>query len=437
MKKVLIITYYWPPSGGSGVQRWMFFCKYLAEFNIKPIVLTVDEKKASYRFFDQSFLKNTEGIEVYKTNTIEPLQFYSYLLSGNKKEGIPQGFAGENEPGVFQKASRFLRGNLFIPDARIGWNSFAYKKALEIIEREKIDIVITTGPPHSTHLIGLKLKKKLGLNWIADFRDPWTELYYNRFLYRTGWAKRKDATLEEKVLEKADKVISVGPTLTRMLQDKVNANKDKFHVIFNGYDHKMFESLKPQKDKERFTILHLGVLGESQPILPFLEAIKKLMKEIPSSPEKIKLLLVGNVSPFYAKEIELVIPEIDFEIRKYIPHRDAIQLMLNAELLLNSLAEAENSKMLISGKLMEYVATGNPVLALGDTEGDSAFVLREIEQAEVYSRKDMEGIYGFLKGVFEKWDNGKLEQKTPIGIMKYSRKETTRELSEIIKSFGL
>lgn len=159
MKKVLIITYYWPPSGGSGVQRWMYFCKYLKDFGIEPIVITVDEKKASYRNLDFSFCELVEDIEVYKTNTLEPLKFYSKIMSGDKNAAIPTAFAGESQPNYFQKISRFIRGNFFLPDARIGWVKYAVRMAKNVIANNDISYLITTGPPHSTHLIGLKLKK--------------------------------------------------------------------------------------------------------------------------------------------------------------------------------------------------------------------------------------------------------------------------------------
>ena len=184
MRKALIITYYWPPSGGSGVQRWMYFAKYLKDFGIDPIVVTVDEKKASYKYIDESFVELVKDIEVNKTGTWEPLKLYSKLTSGDSNAAIPLGFTGESRPTLFQKLSRAIRGNFFIPDSRIGWNCFAFKEAKKVISENKIDVIITTGPPHSAHLVGLKLKKYFDIPWIADFRDPWTGLYYNKFLYR-------------------------------------------------------------------------------------------------------------------------------------------------------------------------------------------------------------------------------------------------------------
>ena len=196
MKKVLIITYYWPPSGGSGVQRWMYFAKYLPNFGVEPFVLTVNPVFASYKFIDESFLKKTESIRVFKTASSEPFNIYSKLIGKSKMEAIPQGFAGESNPGILQKFSRFVRGNFFIPDARKGWVKFAFNEAEKIIVREKIDLIITTGPPHSSHLIGLRLKKKFDIKWIADLRDPWTDIYYYKDLLHTKRSAEKDLKLE-------------------------------------------------------------------------------------------------------------------------------------------------------------------------------------------------------------------------------------------------
>ncbi|MBA7559552.1 hypothetical protein ES708_01167 [subsurface metagenome] len=188
-KKVLIITYYWPPSGGAGVQRWLKFVKYLPEFNIQPYVLSVNPKYASFPLLDKSLEKEVpESVQVFKTKSREPFSFYKKVTGESE---IPYaGFVNQGNPGFLNKIARAIRGNLFIPDARVGWNKFALKKALEIIQKYEIDTLITTSPPHSTQLIGLKLKNKTGVNWIADLRDPWTDIYYYKQMYHTIWAKK-------------------------------------------------------------------------------------------------------------------------------------------------------------------------------------------------------------------------------------------------------
>ena len=218
MKKILIITYYWPPSGGAGVQRWVKFIKYFNKYNIKPYVITVDPNSASYPLVDNTLSNDIpKNTPVYLTKTFEPYNYYKKI---NKKEIPYAGFANEGNPNLIQKTARFIRGNFFIPDARKGWNKFAYAKALEVIEKENIDSVITTSPPHSTQLIGLKLKKELNIKWIADLRDPWTDIYYYESMLHTKWAKLKDEAYEKEVIEKADQLIVVSDSIKQLLASK-------------------------------------------------------------------------------------------------------------------------------------------------------------------------------------------------------------------------
>lgn len=434
MTKVLIITYYYPPSGGSGVQRWMYFTKYMKEFGFHPYVVTVEPQNASYKFLDENFLKHVENVEVYKTKTLEPLKAYSKLVGGDARADIPQGFAGESNPGFFRKLSRFIRGNLFIPDARIGWNRFAFKKASELILKEGIQFVITNGTPHSTHLVGLKLKKKFGIKWIADFRDPWGEAYYNKHLYRTSIAEKIDHRLEQKVLDQADMVTTIGPGMMKLLKAKLSpANQNKVKYVYNGYDDEIFRGLIKNKEK-KFTILHLGILSENQPIKPFLVALKRVAEAIPDFRLKSKISYVGKVSPSILQETKELLPEIELEIIEYVPHASAIQHILNANLLLNSLAQTDESKLLISGKLMEYIASGNPVLVLGNPQGDAAELLSGMEVAKVFDRGNTDGIIDFVNRVYNDWKSGKQYEKTEIS--KFSRHETTREYVNLLKELS-
>lgn len=433
MKKILIITYYWPPSGGSGVQRWMYFCKYLPLYNIQPVVITVDEKKASYKSFDYTFNEKIKDTEVYKTKTSEPLRFYSWLISGDKHKAIPVGISDYKKPSFFQKISRAIRGNFYIPDARKGWVKYAFRKASEIIQEQEITLVITTSPPNSSHFIGKKLKEKFGIKWIADFRDPWSEIYYNKQLYRFKWAQKKDEKYEREILSTADFVLTIGPSMKDHLIKRGFINPDKIDYIYNGYDQDVFESLVPQKDNEKFVITHIGVLGDNQPITSFLAAIKKFLTENKDAVHKIKLLLVGNVSENNVREIKEIIPEIAFELKDYVPQQEAIRYMLNSNLLLNSLAVMDNSQMLISGKLMEYIATGNPIICLGDEHGDAANLLTDIDNAKVFDRKNQDAMQEFLYETYNLWKSGKNNNDNKKQILQYSRKSTAQRLAEVIE----
>jgi glycosyltransferase involved in cell wall biosynthesis len=234
MPKVLIVTYYWPPGSGAGVQRWLKFSKYLPSLGWEPVILTVDPGYASYPAIDNTLEKDIpESIKVYKTKATDYFRIYK-----KDKSGIPSaGFANSDESGFKAKILRFIRGNFFIPDPRKGWNKFAFRKACEIIEQEKISFVITTSPPHSTQLIGLKLKKKYpAINWIADLRDPWTDIYYYSMFYHTFLARSIDRLLEKKVLLGADRIITVGKSLKELFSGKAEGLGRKIRVITNGFD---------------------------------------------------------------------------------------------------------------------------------------------------------------------------------------------------------
>lgn len=433
--KILLVTYYWPPCGGSGVQRWIYFCKYLSDFGIHPIVITVDEKKASYRFLDPSLNIHVKDVEVYKTDTIEPLRLYSKIISGDDSNAIPIGFAGESEPNLFKKISRAIRGNFFIPDARIGWVKYASRKANEIILKEKIKLIITNGPPHSTHFVGLNMKKKYGLTWLADFRDPWTDLHYNKFLYRTKWSELKDSKLERKILNKADIVLTIGPSMKKHLIRKGNIEQGKVFYIFNGYDEDDFTNITNMTNPECFTISHIGMLSDSQPMVAFLNALKYFYDNKHPVCKYLKLRLIGNVSPKNLSDVKNIVPELKMEHVGYVPKKEAISYMLSSDLLFNSLAEMENSELLISGKLMEYVASGKPILCLGNPNGDAAFLLKDCQYSGVYSRTDIKGIILYLKTIFDNWINKTNFAFKSEKVSQYSRYETTRQLSNLLKEY--
>ncbi|MFI5203664.1 MAG: glycosyltransferase [Flavobacteriales bacterium] len=431
-EKVLVITYYWPPSGGSGVQRWMYFCKYLPENGIMPYVITVDPKKASYKVEDESFSEHVKHIPVFVTSTFEPLKLYSRITTGSSSEGIPQGFAGEKKPGFLKRMARYIRGNWFIPDARKGWNKFALKKAEEIIRKEGITKIITTGPPHSSHLIGLALKKKYNVKWIADFRDPWLELYYNQYLYRSKKSVSHDADLEKRVLEHCDAVITVGPSLVKLLKAKIPAAAAKVSFILNGFDDETMSAIHDNPPTEKFIISHIGVLGETQPITSLLATLKSLESEKKITPSETEMHITGNVSPSILEEIKTICPWLTVVVKKYVPHTEALRQMKKSHLLLNSQPEIGESTYMISGKLMEYLASGNPVLVLGNPAGDAAGMLNEFKYCRVFDRKNEAGIKEHIYSVYTCWKEGK-DARHPVDNLFFSRRNNTVQLAEIIK----
>lgn len=435
MAKVLIITYYWPPSGGSGVQRWVYFARHLRELGFEPIVITVDETKASYKFIDESFGNLVKEVEVHKTDTFEVLKLYSKIMGGDERKFIPQGFAGEKKPGFFQRVSRFVRGNFFIPDARVGWVKYARAKAAEIIKAEGIKTVITTGPPHSTHLVGLYLKKKLNINWFADLRDPWTEIYYNELLFQTDYAKNVNKRLEKKVLETANRVTTVGPTLASLLAAKLQpAAQAKVNVLYNGYDSDKMAGLPAYQQSKKFIISFIGILSDSQPINAFVEGLKMFFIQVPDALANVEFQSAGEMSTGIEQDLLEALPQAQIVRLGYLPHQQALAQMSASDLLFNSLAETPDSKLLISGKLMEYLASGRPVLCLGDTGGDAANLLNKFERSAIFSRTEAEKIAAFIKDIYLLWQKNENGSITRPGIEEYSRRAVTRKLAELIKN---
>lgn len=435
MAKVLIITYYWPPSGGSGVQRWVYFARHLRELGFEPIVITVDETKASYKFIDESFGNLVKEVEVHKTDTFEVLKLYSKIMGGDDRKFIPQGFAGEKKPGFFQRVSRFIRGNFFIPDARVGWVKYARAKAEEIIKKEGIKTVITTGPPHSTHLVGLHLKNKLDINWIADLRDPWTEIYYNELLFQTNYAKNVNKRLEKKVLETANKVTTVGPTLAALLADKLaSTQKAKVNVLYNGYDSDKMAGLPAYTKSNKFIISFIGILSDSQPINAFVDGLRLFFMDVVDSINNVEFHSAGEVSNGIEQNLLQVMPATRIVKHGYLPHQKALAQMSASDLLFNSLAEMPESKLLISGKLMEYLASGRPVLCLGDTSGDAANLLNKFERSAIFARNEAEKIAAFIKDIYLLWQKNENGSIVRPGIEEYSRRAVTQKLATLIKT---
>lgn len=387
-KKVLIVTYYWPPSGGSGVQRWMYFAKYLKRLGWEPIVLTVDEKSASYSILDKSLEVEVEGIRVIKTQTREPLRWYSRLKSGSAHKGIPQGEV--DTKGILSKVAAFVRGNFFIPDARKGWVPFAVKAAKECIESEKIRHLITTGPPHSAHLIGLALSKSYSLNWWADFRDPWTSIFYNAQLYRSTIAEKRDAAWERKVLLAASGIITtVGGELQQKLMEK--APQQNFVRLPNGFDAELMTAVNGEVNTSYFHIVYTGLLTRNQAYPEFLLALQRIKTQ-----RSICFSLAGNIDDSILKEIKETLPNVRVKCHGYLPHAEAVALMKSGDLLLNFIFEGAQTEM-ISGKVLEYLATAVPVLSLGDPNSEAGLFMGQGSCAKMISPENTKGLQDFIQ----------------------------------------
>jgi len=432
LTKVLIVTYYWPPSSGSGVQRWMYFAKYLSAYGITPIILTVDPDKASYRKTDQSFNDFIQEVQVYRTKTLEPLKLYSLLTTGSTRKGIPQGTVGADKKGLFSKVSRYIRGNVFIPDARIGWKKYAVKEAKKIIKAHNIELVITTGPPHSTHLIGRVLHRLHGVKWIADLRDPWTEIYYKDDLLQSEKSQLKDRKLEQSVLEEATSIITIGPSMAELLSNKIPSQKEKVRYIYNGYDAHKTNMIQAVKSKDNLVISFVGLLTDAMPHTSFSQALRLFKQQNKNS--KIKLRLVGDICDSFLDVLKSILQPDQLEIVGYVAHKAALQFMHDADILFTCLPTQEHSKIMISGKILEYMATGNSILCIGDKESDAAHILAKSDNSTTLAPEEIDTIKQFIENKYNLWEVGKLSPTVTPAIKNLSRQNTTAELAQLIKS---
>lgn len=411
MKKVLVITYYWPPSGGAGVQRWVKFVKYFNEQNINPFIISVDPKYASYPLVDNSLINNIpDNTQVYLTRTFEPYSLYKKI---NNNQTPYAGFANEGKPNFIQKASRFIRGNFFIPDSRRGWNKFAYNKAIEIIKKENIKTVITTSPPHSTQLIGLKLKQELNINWIADLRDPWTDIYYYKSMLHTNWAKSKDLNYERNVLEKSDKIVVVSESIRQLLKNKSKKIKEsKIHVIPNGFDKDDFNISSLSKFKE-FTISYIGTITKDYPVDSLKKAISKSV---------LNIQFTGKADHTIKQKLRDIA-----SFNEHVKHQESIKLLLSSDMLLLIIPKIINNEGILTGKLFEYLGARRPILCIGPKDGDAAKIIEECKAGKTFDYFDEKGIYNFIDNCrenrFEFQNNN---------YIKYSRSKLTKDLSLIL-----
>jgi len=416
-QKILILSYYWPPSGGSGVQRWMYFAKYLKVLGWEPIVVTVNETKASYPVLDPTLQQEVEGIRTLKTNTTEPLRWYARLTSDKKTPSFPQGEVKRER--ITEKLAAFIRGNFFIPDARKGWGPHALKAAKKVILQEGITKVITTGPPHSTHLVGLHLKKELRIKWWADFRDPWTDIFYNTFLYRTAYARQKDQTLEKEVLQQADGILT---TLAGEFHEKLQtkAPHQQFVALPNGFDEMLMKNTPAAPKKAKFHIVFTGLLTQNQDFTSIVEAIHHVSKS-----HKIYFSLAGTIDPKIVSQLKTQLPKVAVDFRGYLSHAQAIALMKSADVLLNFIFKGAETQM-ISGKLLEYMASEVPIISIGNPNSLSGQLLAQGSNSWMIAPEDKKEIEKkFTLLLNQKNTKNKLPQ-----LNQWSRKAITQRLIE-------
>ncbi len=426
-KKILIITYYWPPAGGPGVQRWLKFAKYLPEFGWKPIIYSPENP--SYPLLDESLMKDVpEDLEIVKTKIWEPYQLAEKLNKSNKKFKAGQFDVGNNQSWK-SKLSIWVRGNFFIPDARVFWVKPSTEFLEKYLQQNNIETVVTSGPPHSMHLIGLNLKKKLPhLRWIADFRDPWTEISYYKHLKLTNRSDKKHRFLESEVFKNAD------ITLATSYTDAENFRKNGANAvcITNGFDETdSGKKLNQSAISDHFTLSYIGVLEQLRNPENLWAALNNLIKNNSDFAESFRLKFVGRIDDKILTSLENSDLKNHILNLGYVSHDRAVQEMSNSSVLLITNFPNVSSKGIIPGKIFEYLATGKQILSFGPNEADVSKILQETNAGKHFSYEDSEEIEDFIIQKFKLWKNGNLSENTK-NIEQFSRKNLTKQLSELL-----
>lgn len=425
-KKLLIITYYWPPAGGPGVQRWLKFVKYLPDFGIQPIVYIPENP--TYPIVDKNLVNEVSGKAIIlKHKIFEPYQLASFF-SKNKTKKISSGIIPNKKKQSFlDKTFLWIRGNLFIPDARVFWVKPSVSYLEKYILENNIDTIVTSGPPHSLHLIGLELKQKLDLKWFADFRDPWTTIGYHKSLRLSDYAAKKHKTLEHQVLNSADTIIVTSKTTKTEFQAITNK---PIVVITNGYD---TENVEKQTLDTKFSLAHIGsFLSERNPLMLW-ECFVELLDEIPDFKSHLDIKLIGAVSQEVLETLTQFGLNPYLNNLGYVSHAEAIAHQRKSQVLLLIEIDSEDTKSIIPGKLFEYMVSNRPIIAIGPNGSDFAEIITETNTGVFFDYSEKVKLKSVILDFYNQFLIGKL-QSNGVGLQHYSRKNLTKELAQLINS---
>lgn len=394
---------------------------------IEPVVLTV--KDGTFQSIDESLLEDVPAnLKVTKTKSFEVFKIIN-SLSGGKKNQPSVGMIGLEKGGLLNKIKLYVRANYFIPDMRKGWNKYALKAAEEIIEREKIDAIYSTGPPHSSHLIALALKKKYSLPWITDLRDPWVNIYYNKVFPRTNSTIAKDQKLEDSVIKTTDHII----TVSEGLKQEFAGRNENISVIYNGYDEDDF--VRNSKEKStRFVISYIGNFKPNQQVSELWEALSELATENADFGKDLQIQLVGNVDSNIIRSIKDSRLENNLHQLPFQAHKRAVELMMNSSVLLFIIPKTTGNHLILTGKLFEYLATGTPLLSIGPVDGNASAIISECEHAPMMDYTDKAAIKKEINRLYNNWKTDSEEVILNEQVKTYSRKGQTEKLAKIIQS---
>lgn len=426
-----MINYYWPPSGGSAVQRWLDITRHFDQLGIQSYVITIDERIATYPFRDEKLLARVaESTQVYRTDSAELFHLYDRMMGRKPKE------SSANDPkessGFLNKIARFVRGNFILPDPRRGWNRYAFQQAELLLREIQFDAVFTAGPPQSTHLVGLNIKKQFPkVKWIADFHDYWTDHFNLKSFYRTRIATYFDKRLEKKVLRNADFIMTHCRSSKKLLTERIGAEMDKIWVHTMGYNGDLFadKSYKYQT-QDSFVIVYTGMLLENYSPNGFLEALQKLIISYPSLP--IKLKIAGYVYEHFFQEIARFNVQAHFEFVGYVSQMESVQLLKEGSMVLLINPRVPNSERIVPGKIYEYFGVEKPILSISKKNSENEVLIQEMNAGSNYDYDDVPGIYHFLEQQLKLWqEKGHIDLPASDAHTQYVR---TNEIVKLAKN---
>lgn len=433
MKKFLLITYYWPPAGGGGVMRWVKMTKYIKQYGWEPIVYTPENGETAA--FDESLAKEVApDLKVVKTPIWEPYHLYKQFLGRKKEDKIYSGFINEGKKeSLAQKVSVFIRGNFFIPDARMFWIKPSIQFLKKYLQEHPVDAIVSTGPPHSMHLIAEGVHRATGIPWIADFRDPWTNIDFYKDLRLTDWADARHKKLEQKVLRNASRVVAV---TWRSRDEFVElCGRQDIAVIPNGFDDADFAHAEAAPLDSDFSIAHIGSMNKDRNPEVFWRAVQAALAEVPTLAQKLKIRLVGPTDFSVRESVQKYGLEGYTEFIEFVPHDIAVQYQQQSQVLLLLINNSPNSRTIIPGKLYEYLGSGRPLLAIGPKDSDSAKVVELTKGGALHNYEDVEGLKKSILAFFAAYETGSLKGNAE-GIEQFTRRYLAGKFAELLGEVG-
>ena len=427
MKKVLIITYYWPPAGGPGVQRILKFAKYLPEYGWEPIILTI--KNGEYPALDETLINEVSPkIKVFRSEAKGPFSLYRRFSGDANHQPVPVGILSQKDLPLKKRIAKWVRLNFVIPDAKVGWRKPAIKLGKEIIEQENPDIIFSSSPPPTVHTIAKYLSKTAHIPWVADLRDPWSKIHYYKN-NRSRITNKLDARMERKTLGKANRITTVSEHFGKL----IDVDKNKLHIISNGYDPKDIKSIRRSASgRESFLMAYVGGLNENRFYPEFFSGLKAFVEEQKLTPKDITLTIAGKMPEKYSQQIhEILEGHVNLDIKGYISHAEAISLMETASTLLLFMEKVDNYEGHIPGKLFEYMASGNYIVGAGPKNGEVQRILQENDSGQICQSETE--IKQLLEKTYKLWREQKLNSAHPETLKKYTRKYLTGLLADIFE----